>query len=160
MAKSRRAFAGPKKASKPKPKSMVSLIYCLGGSMSNFRSIGHRLTTGQNSAFSLRAKPRRAFARPQKGSKLKPKPMVGLVYCSGGSLSNFRSIGHRLTKSQSSAFSPTAKPRRAFARPQKGSKPKPKPMVGLIYCSGGSMSNFRSFRHRLTISQSSAFSSQ
>ena len=149
MAKSRRAFAGPEKASKPKTKHMVGLIYCSGGYMSNFRSIEHRLTTGQNSAFSPMAEPRRAFARPQKGSKLKPKPMVGLTYYSGGSLSNFRSIGHRLTKSQSSALSSRRNQRRAFAGPQKASKLKPKPMVGPIYCLRSSTSNFRSFRHRL-----------
>ena len=149
MAKSRRAFAGPEKASKPKTKHMVSLIYCSGGYMSNFRSIGHRLTTGQNSAFSPMAKPRRAFARPQKGSKLKPKPMVGLIYCSGGSLSNFRSFRHRLTISQSSAFSSRRKQKQAFVGPQTASKLKPKPMVGPICCSRSSTSNFRSFRHRL-----------
>ena len=37
---------------------------------------------------------------PQKASKLKQKPMVGLIYCSGGLTQNFRSFRHRLTQLQ------------------------------------------------------------
>ena len=44
----------------------------------------------------------------------------------------------------------TAKSRQALTGPQTASKLKQKPMVGPIYCSRGCMSNFRSFRHRLT----------
>ena len=44
----------------------------------------------------------------------------------------------------------TAKSRQALTGPQTASKLKQKPMVGPIYCSRGYMSNFRSFRHRLT----------
>ncbi|WP_211372175.1 hypothetical protein, partial [Flagellimonas olearia] len=49
---------------------------------------------------SLAAKSSLLATGPQTASKLKKEPMVGLIYCSGGFTSNFRSFRYRLTKFQ------------------------------------------------------------
>ncbi|MDL1267187.1 hypothetical protein PSU51_19990 [Yersinia pestis] len=70
------------------------------GSLSNFKSIGHRLTAHQTATSSSRQKASLQVIGPQTASKLKQKPMVGLIYCSGGFTPNFRSFRHRLTQFQ------------------------------------------------------------
>ena len=100
-AKSRRALMGPQMASKLKQKLMIGPIYCSGSSTSNFRSFRQHLTR----FWRLKAKSGLLAGELPGIMTFKSELMDRLRMTPIGSLSNFRSIGYRLTVHQSLTFS-------------------------------------------------------